>query len=200
MLYFFRRNINFYKKNNTLKILSYIWIAQNAILLISVIFRNLHYIHYFGLAYKRIGLFFFLTMVIVGLISLALKIKDKNTTFYLLKINSLAIYIGFVFFAIPDWDNIIAHHNLSSETIKEIDTKFLISLDEKTLPIVIENKNKLSETYYTEYFLSGETENTEIKLKSKSEIFMTNYEEKSWLSWNYADSKAYNYLKSNEEY
>jgi len=49
MLYYFRHNLNFYPKNSTIQKLSYIWIVQNVILVVSVIIRNLHYITYFGL-------------------------------------------------------------------------------------------------------------------------------------------------------
>jgi len=68
LLYYFRKNQNFYVYKKRLIILAAIWIAQNAILLTSVAVRNFHYIQHYGLAYKRIGLIFFLAVTVVGLI------------------------------------------------------------------------------------------------------------------------------------
>lgn len=57
VLYYFRRNLNFYKNNKLLKILCYIWIIQNVILCCSVAIRNLWYIKYFSMAYKGFWLY-----------------------------------------------------------------------------------------------------------------------------------------------
>ena len=53
-IYYFRGNINFLKNNTLLKYLAFAWLAQNAILTISVGIRNFWYINYFSLAYLRI--------------------------------------------------------------------------------------------------------------------------------------------------
>ena len=60
ILYFFRRNLNFYPSNQWLKRLAYAWIIQNAILVISVALRTWYYIDATGLAYKRIGVLIYL--------------------------------------------------------------------------------------------------------------------------------------------
>ncbi len=196
MIFFFRKNLNFYRNKKKLQIFSYIWIAQNIVLLISVIIRNLHYIEYFGLAYKRIGVFFFLIMVVYGLITLYMKIKDIKSTFWLFKINTWAVYIGFVLFAIPDWDIIIAKHNLNHELKDNMETSFLLSFDEKAFPLIDQRKDILQQStslntyrYYSE--------NYEFFYEIAVANFMENYSEKSWLSWNYADAKAHKYFKEN---
>lgn len=196
MIFFFRKNLNFYRNKKKLQILSYIWIAQNIVLLISVIIRNLHYIEYFGLAYKRIGVFFFLIMVVYGLITLYIKIKDVKSTFWLFKINTWAVYIGFVLFAIPDWDIIIAKHNLKHELKDNMETSFLLSFDEKAFPLIDQRKDILNQsknlnTY--RYFYDTYENIYDIKVKK----FMKEYKETSFLSWNYADAKAYEYYKNN---
>ncbi|MEM9849749.1 MAG: DUF4173 domain-containing protein, partial [Bacteroidota bacterium] len=75
LLIAFRGKINFFSKNKWIKRLAYAWIAQNAILACSVAIRNYHYIEYYNLAYKRIGVFIFLTLVFIGLITFFLKIR-----------------------------------------------------------------------------------------------------------------------------
>ncbi len=82
-LYFFNSNLNFYSKNRLLKRLTVLWIAQNLIMTISVVIRNFYYINYFGLAYKRIAVLFVLVLVVVGLVTIIIKIlKSKAATFY----------------------------------------------------------------------------------------------------------------------
>lgn len=194
MLFYFRANLNFYKKNKILKIAAYIWIFQNLILLISVIIRNLHYIEHFALAYLRIGLFFFLSLVIFGLITLLLKIKNNKSLFYLIKINSWALYIGFVIFAIPDWDTFIAKYNLKKYPEAFVEASYMITLDEKTYPMIVQNKtllNQSSDLNSYRYFANS----YDVELDKKIKKFMKKYPEKSWLSWNYADYKAYKYFK-----
>jgi len=195
MIFFFRKHLNFYPKNKLLKVVSYIWIAQNLILLASVVIRNMHYIHYFGLAYKRIGVFFFLVMVIFGLISLYIKIKDKKSGFWLIKLNSWAVYIGFVLFAVPDWDIIIARHNLSHPMKNNIETSFLLTFDNKALPLIDQNKEilKQSKQYNTYRFFYDTYEDVYIQRVNE---MVKQYDTHSWASWNYADAKSYKYFKN----
>ena len=76
-------------------------------------------------------------LVIYGLLTLYMKIKDIKSTFWLFKINTWAVYIGFVLFAIPDWDIIITKHNLNHELKDNMETSFLLTLDEKVLPLYV---------------------------------------------------------------
>ncbi len=74
LLCFFKGNLNFYKRNKWLKYGAYAWIVQNAMLVCSVfLLRDYYYILKHGLAYKRIGVLFFLLMVLVGLLTVFLK-------------------------------------------------------------------------------------------------------------------------------
>jgi hypothetical protein len=81
-LYFFHNNLNFYSKNKLLKQLTVLWIAQNLIMTISVAIRNFYYINYFGLAYKRIAVLFFLILVAVGLITIIIKIINVKSSYF----------------------------------------------------------------------------------------------------------------------
>jgi hypothetical protein len=195
MIFYFRKNLNFFPNNKRLKLFSYIWIAQNLILLASVVIRNMHYIHYFGLAYKRVGVFFFLALVIFGLVSLYLKIEHKKSGFWLIKINSWAVYVGFVLFAVPDWDIIIAKHNLSHPMKNNIETSYLLTLDNKALPLIDQNMGilKQSTQYNTYRFFYDTYEQVYI---DRVKDMVDQYGERSWLSWNYADAKSYEYFKN----
>ncbi|MFT7072048.1 DUF4153 domain-containing protein [Patiriisocius sp. Uisw_017] len=63
------------------------------ILAISVGIRNFWYFEYYSLAYKRIGIFFFLTATIYGLYTVLIKVKDKKSSFYLFRNNAWSVFL-----------------------------------------------------------------------------------------------------------
>jgi len=196
MLYFFRRNLNFYYNTKWIKGLSYIWIGQNIILTISVAIRNFHYITYWGLAYKRIGVILFLIAVAYGLISLMVKISRNRTSFYLIKKNSLAIYIILISASLLNWDGIIAKHNLSHPFSNHMETSYLLSLSDKILPLIDQKQNILDQNLkyntYADYAPYTYRQYYQIRVGT----FQRVYDKKTWLSWNYQDWKANQYFKS----
>jgi len=188
MIYYFRRNLNFYPKNKFLKYVNYAWIFQNIILTISVILRDYYYIYYYDLAYKRIGLIAFLILVIFGLITLFIKIKNQKTGYFLFRTNTWAVYILLVLMSLVNWDSYIANYNLNKTTnLQELDVKFILKLSEKTLPILSEHKEELKEGKFYNYY-----EMTNLDRKYNN--FVKHYYSSSWQSWNYANYKAYKYF------
>ena len=145
MVYYFRRNQNFYSKNKRIKQVAQFWILQNFILIISVIFRNAHYIQHHGLTHKRIGVFIFLTVVFIGLISLYVKITKTKSFFFLSKFNSWSLYGILIFMACFNWDMIIFNHNFSNRFEKEIDITYLIDLSDEVILHLNKNKDILEE-------------------------------------------------------
>lgn len=185
LLFIFRKNINFYRNNKTVKLLSKIWIYQNVILVISVIFRTAHYIEEFGLAYKRIGVLFFLLAVIFGLLLLHQKIAARKTNYYLITKNGWFVYALLIIMSSVNWDGIIADHNLSNKSNIHSDPYFLLSLSDKTLPTLIKH-----EAFFTNYNIR-----TKNILEHRIILFNKRYEKQSWLSWNYAEYKTYQFTK-----
>lgn len=202
MLYYFRKNQNFYSKNKSLKITSYIWLSQNMILAISVALRNYHYIANAGLAYKRIGVIFFLLLTIIGLALMFVKIKNKKTMFYLFKKNSWVLYFMFLFIAFFNWDVIIAKYNLSHYEKAGIDRVFLHKLSDKALYVIYQNNNVIlnnpAATYKKRVFGNNTdlnyNDNWNYELNNKINKFMKKYQKNSWKSWNLADYKSFKEL------
>ena len=143
LLLFFRGNLNFYKKNKWLRYGAYLWIFQNLFLVFSVCMRDYYYISHYGLAYKRIGLLFFLAMVLAGLLTVFLKIYYTKTTYYLLRINAWVAILLLVFASTVHWDETIARYNLARKSSIPLDIHFLLSLSDKTLPLIENNKELL---------------------------------------------------------
>lgn len=199
VLYIFRGNINFYKNNKWLKIATYVWVAQNMVLASSVIVRVYHYILHHGLAYKRIGVIIFVIATIVGLATLVYKVKNKKTVSYLLKVNGVSIFGILLFASLFNWDLIIAQHNLDHAHNKKIDFLFELSLSDKTLPILDQNRDKLrtKNHAYKNYDMSFSwTSRMSLleRLDLRIERFKKNHEKHSWLSWNYSDQKTAEYF------
>jgi hypothetical protein len=193
LLYYFRGNLNFYGQNRWLKFSAYCWIIQNGILLISVGIRNYHYIHQFGLAYKRIGVILFLALTLIGLYTFFIKIYDKRSATYLYKYNTWAVFALLVINSFMNWDVYIARYNISRTG--PIDTTFLLSLSDKTLPILDQHRHIFST-------LRGDTQNNRRaqslsesdRLNLRIKEFTHTWKQRSWLSWNRAEYKAYKSL------
>lgn len=181
VVYYFRRNLNFYPNNNSLILLTYLWVGQNAILALSVAIRNIHYVEYYGLAYKRLGVFLFLILVFVGLLSMYLKIRDKRNLYYLIIKNVWAVYFAFVIVSLINWDVVISKYNVTVPTKSKIDIAYLMEdLSDKNLYILLDHKSDLEKSIRDRDYVKNmiEIKISEFKYKQNN---------LSWRSWNYSD-------------
>ncbi|UPT66719.1 MAG: DUF4173 domain-containing protein [Sphingobacteriales bacterium JAD_PAG50586_3] len=209
VLYYFRSNLNFYTKNKVLKYLSYAWLAQNAVLAISVCVRNYRYIEYFSLAYKRIGVFIFLLLTLYGLYTVFMKVKDKRSSFYLFRTNAYAILVVLVVTSLFNWDVIIAKYNFAHADRSYLHLDFMSALSDKALPYLDKplaevEKIKLAQRDDFEFdsgssFSRGYNYMTAdeycYSIESRKAQFITEWERKSIWEWNWPEYKAYQQLK-----
>ena len=201
VLFFFRGNLNFYKKNKSLKLSAYLWILQNAILVLSVFMRNSYYISHYGLAYKRIGLIFFLLMVMAGLFTVFLKIYNTKTSYYLFRLNAWVAILLLVLASFIDFDSAIATYNIARKSTVPLDVAFLLSLSDRTLPLIEANKDvieadKLHSFYYKgNYFHSGID-----LLQYREKDFLAKQQQYSWLSWNMTDANVKDALSAHNTF
>lgn len=211
VLTFFRGNLNFYKKNIWLKRLCYLWLAQNAVLAISAAVRNYYYIQHYSLAHKRIAVMFFILLVLYGLFSVFIKIRDTRSNFYLLRKNAVAWLIVLTVSAGFNWDRIIAKYNFSREDGAFVHLNFLSTLSDSALPYLNQPLDKvtaidrkqglwmsafkrgLKRNRYRKMYMSPEEYSIEIAYRKTA--FQWKWKKKSWLEWNYAEYKAYNELR-----
>jgi hypothetical protein len=200
LLFFFKGNLNFYKRNKWLKYGAYAWIIQNAMLVCSVLLRDYYYILKHGLAYKRIGVLFFLLMVLVGLITVFLKIWARKTNYFLFRVNAWAGIVILVLATTIHWDELIAGYNLKRKDTVELDVQFLLSLSDKTLPLLDTNivalQNRANRLVPTvEGMDSTVYDNWCIEqLRMREAGFLKKQQQYSWLSWNYADDWTKRYF------
>jgi hypothetical protein len=192
VLFFFRGNLNFYKKNKWLRYSAYGWIFQNAILVISVLLRDYYYIHHTGLAYKRIGVLFFLLMVLFGLITVFIKIHRQKTAYYLWRVNGWFGIALLVAASCIHWDETMAAYNLSKKATIPVDVKFLLTLSDKTLPLLEANSDvldKLQTDADGEGALLNRSDKTpRQQFEIRRQEFLEKQQQYTWLSWNRADA------------
>jgi len=204
LIYYFRKNLNFYPNNFWLKHLAYLWIFQNGILAISVAIRCFYYIYEYGLAYKRIGVLIFLVLVFFGLFTMFLKIHQKRSFYYLLHRNTWALLIVFMGMSLVDWDSLIVIHNLKYHAqSKKVDLGFELSLSDKTIPILYQNRHKFKNRYvYESGFRAYETDDYGIPvseyIEKRIERFKAKEKKESWQSWNRADTYTWDFLSENK--
>ncbi len=116
ILIFFRGNLNFYKKSKRLRVLTYIWIILNVVLVLVTAFKNYIYITDFGLTYKRIGVLIYLTLCIAGLLTTFLKVAHRKNIYYLIRLNARIVFFVIVLMSSFSWNREITRYNLSQAT------------------------------------------------------------------------------------
>lgn len=183
MLYFFRGNMNFFSKSASLKNLSFLWIAQNALLIVSVAIRNYRYIDFDGLTYKRIGVIIFLAMCLFGLATLAYKIaKGKSLNFLLGNNVAFALLLGTILSAAP-WARWITNYNIDHyHETGRVDWQYLLDLDGTNLDLLWEEKS------------AGELQ---YSLIQETRMVLSDDHIQDWRSWNFTKSKSRSMLQDN---
>lgn len=200
VLYFFRGNLNFYKKNKLLKKLSYVWLAQNAFLAVSVGMRNYWYITYYALAYKRIGVLLFLILTIYGLYSVYRKISKHKTARYLFRVNFQSLLILLTLSSLIDWDTAIARYNFSHAGKSFVHFSFLVDLSDKTLPYLDKSLPVLKQIQESQKDFPSEKHNLRPEeyydqIQKRKINFLEEWETKSLLEWNWPEYKTAVMLK-----
>jgi hypothetical protein len=183
--YFFSGNLHFLQNNQPLKALAYAWIAQNTILAISVAGRNFHYIAEYGLAYKRLGVLWFLILVVLGLYSLFVLIRERRSLFYLWVVNAWFVYCSLLLTSFANWDVLITQYNLHGAHHAKIDARFLLKeVSDKNLPLLINEHDLLLERS------NIDAAKVDRLLHFKIERFEKRKSKQGWRGWNWADQKT----------
>jgi hypothetical protein len=187
VLLFFRKNLNFYPGNKLLIISALLWIAQNGLMALNVAARNWYYVSHYGLTYKRIGVLFFLLMVITGLALMWVKVKNMKSTFFLLRTNAWSFYFAFILFAVINWDQAIVSFNMQLLKTSSEDIQTILNLPDRTLQTIDQNRNLI--------FRPGK-EQTEVmnRLDKRIQDFTKRQSNMPWISINYSDRAVYNYF------
>lgn len=182
ILWYFRGTQNF-AQQKTLKVLAYVWIVQNLIMLLSAAYKNNLYINEFSLTYKRFGVYVFLIATAAGLLFTLIKLLTKRSNFYLVKANSLAWYVILVMAVPIGWDKMIAEFNIyqAQSKGKEPDGAYLWSLSYQAYSALVNYEiSKYGKDYMNYYY------------PKQKLISLANNEGKyTWQSYNMARCNGY---------
>lgn len=172
ILYFFRGSLNFYEHNTLIKKLSYAWILLNIILVILIAIKNNNYVAIFGFTYKRIGVFIYLTLTLVGLVTTFLKVHKIKNLWFLFRVNAQVAFAVLIISSCIDWDYSITNYNLKHA--KSLDLNYLIRLTDNNAILL------------QEYALTHPvTIKQGLRIQRKHENFLNAVSQRTWQEWTY---------------
>ncbi len=175
ILYFFRGNINFSKKNTLLKKLTFIWIFLNLLMICITAIKNIEYINSFGLTYKRIGVLFFLLFTAIGLITTYIKVIKIKNLWFLFRKNLQIAFIVLVISSTLNWDKIVTFYNINYA--EQLDLNYLINLSENNTFLLKDyvEKNKFTGKQAEKINIKHKNYLKDLKNNSWQEFVFDNY-------------------------
>lgn len=149
IMYLYNSRLNFIKKSQLLKLPAYIWIIQNMVLIWICVYKNYQYVINYGYTYKRLGVYFFLALCMIGLGMTAYKLLKNKNNIFLIRGFSWTLLMVMIAFNAYDWDRFIAVQNFQNQEMQQVDLNYLITLDHTAYPElyrrIIQNKVNLKE-------------------------------------------------------
>jgi Leucine-rich repeat (LRR) protein len=207
ILFFFRGHLNFAKGNKPIMAMAVIWIVQNMVVLISTGYRNYLYVAEYSLTYRRVGVYIWLTLTLIGLVTTFVKIFTKKSNWYLFRANGWAFYLVLVLFACQNWDLVITKFNIQKS--KNLDKYYLLSMGSSAvlpelmkLPAESRDIPQDIPTDYDERFASYKSYDVDEyndpyyrpdfneELNRRMYEFLTEYKASDWQSWNKQDRET----------
>ena len=192
VIIFFKGNLSWYRQNKWLKYTAYVWLIQNAFLVLSVGLRDYYYIHYTGLARNRIALIFFLALVLFGLITVAWKISRNKSVYFLFRVNAWAAVILFIGATTVNWDKLIVQYNIRHQQTIVMPVNYMSTLGPSVLPVLDKNREVLrhhailmNQKGFRDLY--GCNDCWEATVDSRIEKLKEQQADYGWLSWNLED-------------
>lgn len=127
IIYYFGSRAQLPDEDRLLKKSAFIWIVLNALLVISAFIKNGEYVTNYGLTFKRISVFIFLVLCLLGLYLTWYKIARRKTNFFLINNMLWIFYFTLVITAPLNFSWIVTRYNIG--TGKNDDAPYLKSLD-----------------------------------------------------------------------
>ncbi|WP_419868859.1 DUF4153 domain-containing protein [Chryseobacterium sp. CT-SW4] len=112
IMFYFKGGFNFDSKAKFLMILAKTWIFLNAILVCATLAKNTEYIINYGFTYKRLGVYGFLILSLIGLILTFVKIQKKKRNAYLFNTMTWWLYGTILACSYINWGGIITSQNV----------------------------------------------------------------------------------------
>ncbi|MFM2016766.1 MAG: hypothetical protein RL007_422 [Bacteroidota bacterium] len=146
VLYFFRGRLNFNKSYKLISVLAVLWLLQNVAMLFFTAARNNMYTEMFGMTYKRIGVYFYLLLTAIGVITTVIKVMQRRTNTWLYRINTWLFFSVFVFSSLVSWSRFITWYSLYKSDY--VNRAYLSTMSYQSLPYLVDlnmNPDKFSQ-------------------------------------------------------
>ena len=103
------------------------WLGLNVVLILSAIIKNSEYVSFYGLTYKRLGVYAFLILAIIGLVVSFQKISKQKTNAFLFNQMLWYFYGTILLCSYVNWGSLITNYNISVN--KGVEPVFLSGLN-----------------------------------------------------------------------
>lgn len=143
IMFYFKSGFNFDPKAKLMKLLARIWIILNAILVFSAALKNYEYIISYGFTYKRLGVFAFLLLALIGLALTFIKIQKKKRNAFLFNTMIWYFYGTILACSYVNWGGIITSQNMKRKDFAVNYHFEQINFSERGLLKYAEEKNDL---------------------------------------------------------
>lgn len=112
IMFYFKSGFNFDPKAKLMKMLARIWIILNAVLVVSAAVKNYEYIISYGFTYKRLGVFAFLLLSLIGLVLTFIKIQKTKRNAFLFNRMTWYFYGTILACSYINWGGMITSQNM----------------------------------------------------------------------------------------
>lgn len=109
----FWKQHNFHPRSGQLKLLAYIWIAQNAVLAVGTLRRIGMYIDFSGLTHLLLTGIYGAILVMAGIVIMAIKVRDNRNAVWLLRRYVAAFAVGVTMLALTPQGVVCARYNVA---------------------------------------------------------------------------------------
>lgn len=141
IMFYFKSGFNFDPKAGLMRVLAKIWILLNVVLVISSMVKNSEYISNYGFTYKRLGVYVFLLLSFVGLVTAFIKIQRRKRNAFLFNTMTWYVYGAILICSYINWGGIITSENMKRKDFVLSYHQKEISFNEKQLLQYAEEKN-----------------------------------------------------------
>ena len=110
------------------------------------------YVDEYGLTLKRIGVYVYLALSLIGLAFTILKLLKNKTNWYYFNRLALSFIVVLAFLSPIDWENYIIKYNIefAIKNKRDVDWNYLCSFSERTLPQLMEWQKTFPNNYILE--------------------------------------------------
>lgn len=136
--FIYRGALNF-SKNLPIKTLTVLWLVLNLVITAFNSVKNFNYIDEWGLTHKRIGVYTYLSLCVIGLVFTLYKVLKQKSFVFLVRRVSFSFVSFLVLFSLFNWKSIIANYNLDDThfTDQKIDFYYNLGLGFEAYPALV---------------------------------------------------------------